>query len=394
MSHILPLHQVAPDVYYVGADDRYTTRFENLWPLPHGVSYNSYYVRGSKANALIDGVETESLTRLLDHIGGEKIDYLVVNHMEPDHSGSIPALLRAFPDMKIVGNRQTMTMLAGYYEITDTARLHTVSHGDTLSLGTATLRFMLTPMVHWPETMMTFIDESGTLFTGDAFGGFGALGGVELARDMSIDEYMPEVYRYYSNIVAKYGRNVQGALGKLKELEIKTICPTHGLVWSGSHCKDIIDVYGKLSSWEAEKGVVIVTGTMYGNTERMADYLADRLATVHPDLPVRMHRASYDNLSYILADVCRYRDIIIGSATYSMEVFPPVEALLEAIRIREPRNRRLAFFSSYGWAPGAAQKRFDAFAQATGLPVVGKAQMKQNLLAAAASDLDAIVAAL
>lgn len=385
--------EIAPDIYYVGVDDNATPLFENLWPLPNGVSYNSYLITGSSATALIDAVALDSLPQLLENLialSVKGIDYLIVNHMEPDHSGSIPELLLRFPQMKIIGNKKTAEMLQGFYGIAG-ERVITVANGDTLSLGNVTLRFMLTPMVHWPETMMTYIEERSTLFSGDAFGGFSALSGRPLASENDVNKFTGEIYRYYACIVAKYGRFVQGAIGKLKEADINPdiICPTHGLVWNGTYASSIVNLYSRMSRWESEKGVVIAVGSMYGHTTRMAHYLAALLAQKGVK-NVKIHEASFENLSAILADVMRYGDLIIGSATYSMDLFPPVRALLEALKIREIKNRRLAIFSSYTWAPDAAQKCLQKWADEVGLTVVAKGGMKQNLFDE--TSLDEIVA--
>lgn len=385
----MDVNNIASGVFYVGVDDRQKIHFENLWPIANGVSYNSYIVEGASKRALIDGVESTEITSLVDHIKttANMLDYLIVNHMEPDHSGAVPELLRIFPAMKVVGNKTTLEMLEGFYGI-DAERMYEVKDGQKLDLGGKTLQFFTTPMVHWPETMMTWLEEDGILFSGDAFGGFGALNGSPLDSRCDVEPYFDEIYRYYACIVAKYGRFVQMALKKVGGLPIRTVCPTHSLIWQ-KHLKEVIGIYDRLSSWTPEEGTVIVYGSMYGNTQSMAEYLA-RAVAERSDAPVKVHEATYENMADILADCIRYQSIAIGSPTYSMELFPVVEALMRALKVREIKNKRLCAFASYAWAPNVALKRFSDYAEEIGLPLLAVAQMKQHRMDDCKSDMDAI----
>ena len=262
--------EILPGIHYVGVNDRTTTRFEGLWSLPQGVSYNAYLVADEKV-ALIDTVEEGFGSRLTENIreaiGDRKIDYLVINHMEPDHSSSVRALRMLYPDIRIVGNAKTLQMLQGFYGI-DTGTLE-VKEGDSISLGSKTLSFYMAPMVHWPETMVTWCAEAGTLFSGDAFGTFGAIDGGITDSQVDPSRYWDEMRRYYACIVGKYGGPVQKALAKVRGLNPTTICSTHGPVWQ-REIPQVIDVYDRLSRYEGEPGVVIAYGSMYGNTEQMA----------------------------------------------------------------------------------------------------------------------------
>lgn len=342
-------------VRYVGVNDRKTHLFENLWPLPQGVSYNAYLVIGEKI-ALIDTVEacytSELLANIVRMAGSRPLDYLVINHMEPDHSSSINAVCQAYPDIQIVGNAKTLQMLEGYYGIHE--KTLEVKEGDSLCLGGETLRFYLTPMVHWPETMMTYCEQEQLLFSGDAFGTFGALNGAVFDQDMDLSAFWDEMYRYYANIVGKYGSPVQKALQKLSDLEIHVICPTHGPVWK-KELNKVIGIYDKLSRYEGEKGVVIAYGTMYGNTARTAMHMARELAALGME-PVVMHNLSVSSLSDVLRDVFKYRGLVIGSPTYNAGLFPPVEALINALAARTVKNRVYACFGSFTWAGAAAKK--------------------------------------
>ena len=274
--------EILPGIHYVGVNDRTTTRFEGLWSLPQGVSYNAYLVADEKV-ALIDTVEEGFGSRLTENIreaiGDRKIDYLVINHMEPDHSSSVRALRMLYPDIQIVGNAKTLQMLQGFYGI-DTGTLE-VKEGDSISLGSKTLSFYMAPMVHWPETMVTWCAEAGTLFSGDAFGTFGAIDGGITDSQIDPSRYWDEMRRYYACIVGKYGGPVQKALAKVRGLNPTTICSTHGPVWQ-REIPQVMDVYDRLSRYEGEPGVVVAYASMYGNTEQMAERIARELADMQP----------------------------------------------------------------------------------------------------------------
>lgn len=344
--------RISERIHYVGVNDRTTHRFEGMWPLPMGVSYNSYLIEGSEKCAIVDGVEVSHSLQLVDHINellaGRKPDYLIINHMEPDHSGAIRILRNVYPDLVIVGNAQTLSMVKGFYG--EESGTLAVKDGDILSLGPeTTLQFALTPMVHWPETMMTYLREEQTLFSGDGFGCFGALNGAVIDNEMDTARYFPEMVRYYSNIVGKYGTFVQRALKKLAGIEISTICPTHGPVWRSEIAK-VVGLYDTLSRYEPlDNGVTIVYGSMYGNTELMAETAADALADAGIK-EISVLNASVTDLSYIIADIFRHRGLVIASPTYSNTLFPPITAVMEAISIRGIQNREILTIGSHTWA--------------------------------------------
>lgn len=350
------IRKITPHVHYVGINDRTTHKFENLWPLPFGVSYNSYLVTGSEKVVLIDTVNEGSfhsfLLNIHNEIGERNIDYLIVNHMEPDHSGAIPEILNAYPDLKIIGNKVTLGMLKGFYGVDD-GRFLEIKDFETLSLGDITLQFILTPLVHWPETMMTFVEEENVLFSGDAFGCFGALNGGVIDFEMDTDWYFNEMYRYYSNIVGKYGKPVQMALKKTNNLSVKYLCSTHGPVWY-DRIKDVIDIYNRLSLYEGENGVTIVYGSMYGNTGHVAEVIARRLAE-RGIKSIKIHNAGKSEMSYMISDAFRYKGLIVGSPTYSGRLFPPIEDFMTAMEVREVKNKIMATFGSFTWASGACK---------------------------------------
>ena len=375
------MKEIANQIYYVGVNDRQKTLFENMWPLPYGVSYNAYLIVDEKT-VLIDTVDVcysdLFLKKVAEALQGRTLDYLIVNHMEPDHAGSIRLLRQQYPGVKIVGNTKTFGMLAGFHGITD--GLYEVKEGDTLNTGVHQLSFYMAPMVHWPAVMVTYDATDKILFSADAFGTYGTLDGAVVDKDMDCSHYWDEMVRYYANIVGKYGNPVQRALQKLSALEIQTICSTHGPVWQ-EHVAKAVGIYDRLSRYEAEEGVVILYGSMYGHTEQMAEVIASALADQGVKRIV-MHNVSKTPASYILADVFRYKGIIVGSPTYSNQLFPEVEAVLSKIELREVKNRLFGYFGSFSWA-GAAVKRLAAFGEKMKWETVGTpAEQKQGMTAA------------
>lgn len=351
--------QIAKDTYYVGVNDRQKHKFENMIPLTNGVSYNAYLIMDEKT-ALVDTVEISFSDIFIDKIQsqlqGRTLDYLIINHMEPDHSGSIRILRQYFPEVIIVGNSKTLSMVDGFYGLkTNTLE---IKDGEVLSLGSHKLQFLLTPMVHWPETMMTYDMGEKVLFTGDAFGCFGTLDGTVLDTDMNINRYWEEMIRYYSNIVGKYGAAVQKALRKLTPIDFETICSTHGPVWR-ENVSEVVDMYDQLSRYEGREGVVIIYGSMYGYTEQMAEAVAKGLAESGIK-DIVIHNVSKTDSSYIISDVFKYKGIIVGSPTYSNELYPEVESILRKIEIRAVKNRVFGYFGTFTWA-GAANQRLKDF---------------------------------
>lgn len=351
--------KISERIHYIGVNDVVKELFEGLWPLPVGVSYNSYLIADEKV-ALIDtveaGFEDEFLAEIQESIGERDIDYLVVNHMEPDHSSLIAYMLERYPSMKVVANAKTLPMLKGYFN-TPEDRIMIMGEGETLNLGTSTLRFHMIPMVHWPETMVTYLEEEHTLFSGDAFGTFGAVAECVTDSEDTFDEYRDEMIRYYSNIVGKYGAPVQNALKKLSGLKIERICSTHGPIWERNIGK-VVGLYDKLSRYEVEKGVCIVYGSMYGNTAAAADALAEELES--RGIPYAIHDIVGNNeeslgLSGALRDVFKYDTIVVGSPTYNGSIYPPVESFMKALAARNIKDRRFYAFGSYTWAAASVR---------------------------------------
>ncbi|MDE6507474.1 MAG: FprA family A-type flavoprotein [Alistipes sp.] len=372
--------EIAPGIRYVGVNDRTTTRFEALWPLPAGVSYNAYLVIGERI-ALIDTVEQRFGGILFDNIrreiGDRPIDYLVINHMEPDHSSSIEALRLRYPGIRLVGNAKALQMVEGFYGVG--APTVEVAEGSTLDLGGLSLAFFMAPMVHWPETMVTWCPERRTLFSGDAFGTFGALNGGITDSQLDPALYWDEMRRYYASIVGKYGAPVQKALQKVRGLDLATVCSTHGPVWQ-EQIPQVLDLYDRMSRYEGEPGAVIAYGSMYGNTAQMAERLARHLAEAGVK-KIAVHDLTYSDPSFVLRDIFRYDTLVVGSPTYNGALFPPVARLLEAVAARGIPQRNFAFFGSFCWA-GCAVRSMAEFAQRMKWEPVGDAvEMKQGFSA-------------
>ena len=380
---------ITNNIHYVGVNDRSKSLFEGLWPLPNGVSYNSYLIDDEKT-CIIDTVEVDFFTQFIENIrevlGDRPVDYLVVNHMEPDHSGSIALLRKYYPDMQIVGNKKTFQMMQGFFGISD--QLLEVKNGDTLSLGSHDLQFVLTPMVHWPETMMTLC--SATLFSGDAFGCFGALNGGIIDEQINCDTFWLEMVRYYSNIVGKYGIPVQNALKKLDGVKLDYICSTHGPVWH-EHIEKVVGLYDRMSRYETEPGLVICYGTMYGNTERMAEHIA-RAASQAGLKNIVVYNVSKTHHSYILRDIFRYRGLIVGAPTYNTGLYHEMEVLLSEIAGKDIKGDHLfGWFGSHGWASKAVSKIAEWNEQHLHFQPVGKpVDMKQALTAETQAQCEAI----
>lgn len=352
MNGVVP---IKGNVYWVGANDRQTDLFEGLWPLPQGVSYNSYLIVDGKV-ALLDTVKNDSLPVLLERIenvlgADRRPDYLVIHHLEPDHSGSVPSLKRVFPQMRIIGNEKTARFLEHLYGITDDVRV--VRDGDELDLGEKKLKFFLTPMVHWPETMMSYEPKDKILFSGDAFGGFGTLDGDIFDDTVDIAYFEDEILRYFSNIVGKYTVPVQKAIEKLRNIKVGVVAPAHGPVWR-KRPDEIIKRYDRWSRLQTQDGIVVAYGSMYGSTERMAEAVTSGIRQVG-FRGIRVHDLSRSHASYVIRDAWRYKGLILGSPTYDASIFPPVDSLVRFLEEKKLRNRLVGLFGSYGWSGGAVK---------------------------------------
>ncbi len=368
------MKKISDRIFYVGVNDDDKVMFEGLWPLPLGVSYNSYLVVDQKV-ALIDtvesGFEEEFIGNVNEAIGDREIDYLVVNHMEPDHSSLISYMLEMYPSLVILANAKTLPMLKGYHNVPE-ERVRIVAEAEKVSLGGCSLSFYMAPMVHWPETMVTFLEEEGTVFSGDAFGTFGAVDGNIVDEDDTFEIFREEMMRYYACIVGKYGNPVQTALKKLNSLDIRRICSTHGPVWE-RNMQSVVALYDKMSRYEVERGVCIAYASMYGNTAAAADALAMELEAL--GIPYAIHDLAGNNagelgLSGALRDVFKYDTIVVGSPTYNNGIFPPAETFMKALQARLIKGRRFYAFGSYTWA-GASVRQLNEYAKSMDFELLG-----------------------
>lgn len=337
---------------YVGVNDRETERFEGQWPLPNGVSYNSYIVRGEKT-ALMDCVKVTKIDdfkeKIEEALGGKPLDYLVVHHMEPDHSSSIEFVREWYPDVKIVGNKATRLMLKAFYGIDEIVE---VGEGDTIDLGEGIeLTFYRTPMVHWPESMVSYEKKYKTLFSQDAFGSFGTLDGGIFDDELNWAYYENEARRYFTNIVGKFYAQVRPALKKLSALDIKQIFPVHGPLHR-SNPERIVKCYEDWCNLKTEEGVVIVYGSMYGNTARAAEVFARALAE-EGIKNIRIFDVSKTHASFIQSEIWKYKGLVVASCTYNNGLFFPMVALCHILKANRLTNRVFATFGSYSWSGGA-----------------------------------------
>jgi flavorubredoxin len=361
---------ITKDIFWIGVNDRETHLFENYWPLEKGVSYNSYIINDEKV-AVMDTVKFNKTSEFIDNIkaiiGDKNVDYLIVNHMEPDHSSSMASVIAEWPDVKIVGNKKTFGFIKGFYDIVD--NYYVIEEGDILDLGTHKLSFYMVPMLHWPETMVTYDITDKVLFSMDAFGGFGALDGTIFDDEVNLEFYEDEIRRYYSNIVSKYSAMVQRALKKLSGLDIKVIAPTHGAVWR-SKPEVILDFYDRWSRYEAEEGVVIVYGSMYGNTAKMAEYIA-RVLAESGIKNIRVYDSSKTHVSHIINDIWRYKGVILGSCAYNTTIFPAMETVINKLEHSGLKNRYLGIFGNKSWSGGGVNT-LEKFAERTKWEKVGE----------------------
>ena len=350
--------KVTEDLYWVGGNDRQIELFENIFPLAKGVSYNSYLLLDEQT-VLFDtadyAIGKQFIENVMSVLNGRNLDYIVVNQMEPDHCSLIGELLLHYPDVKIIGNAKTFPMIEQFFSFDLTGKTLTVKEGDTFCSGKHTFRFIMSPMVHWPEAMMTYDEKDKVLFSADAFGTFNALNGNLFNDELDFNrEWLDEARRYYTNIVGKYGPQVQNVLKKASSLDIQMICPLHGPVWR-SNLNFIIEKYNLWSRYEPEeKGVMIAYASMYGNTENMAEILAVMLAEAGVK-NIHMHNISKTHVSELISDSFKYSHIVLASPTYNNGIYPLMDNYLEDMKALSLQNRTIAVLGNGSWAPQATK---------------------------------------
>ena len=348
------IRNITDKILWVGASDRRLHLFENMFPVPDGVAYNSYVILDEKT-AIMDTADSSVTRQYLENLtaalGGRQPDYLVVNHMEPDHCADIAELARLYPSMQIVGNHKTFGLMNQFYNMDLEGRTVVVKEGDVLDLGKHKLTFVMAPMVHWPEAMMTYESTHKILFSADAFGSFGALDGA-VFNDENLDPHglHSELRRYYSNIVGKYGMQVQAVLKKAAGLEISMICPLHGPIWR-EDLGWLLDKYQKWSSYTPEENTVaIFYGSMYGNTAEAADLLAGKL-TAAGVKGVTVRDVSKTDVSYLISDVFRASHLVLAAPTYNNGLYPKMANFIEDMKALNVQNRAVSIIENGSWAP-------------------------------------------
>ncbi len=348
------VRKITDDLTWLGANDRRLALFESAYPIPEGISYNAYLLSDEKT-VLLDTADKAVAPRFLENLahalGGRPLDYLVVNHMEPDHTATLEDVLLRHPETKVVLNQKTLSMVKQFFDFDIDARAILVKEGDTLATGRHTLTFVMAPMVHWPEVMVTYDMTDKTLFSADAFGTFGALNGSLFADEVDFErDLLPSARRYYTNIVGKYGAQVMALLNKMSSFEIKTICPLHGPIWR-ENIVCFIEKYQKWATWQPEeKGVVIAYASVYGHTENAADIVANALS----ERGVRnivMYDVSVTDPSYVLADCFRYSHLVFAAPTYNSGLFTTMDTLLRELSAHGLRERTVALIENGTWAP-------------------------------------------
>ena len=349
---------VSDSIVWVGGSDRRLALFENLFPIPRGVSYNSYVILDEKT-ALLDTVDSSIALQFLQNVratlGDRPLDYLIVNHMEPDHCATIEMLLPYYPNLKIVGNAKTFQMIRQFYDFDVDSHALVVKEGEALELGEHTLRFYTAPMVHWPEVMVSYEEKEKILFSADAFGTFGAVDGALFNDEVDFDkDWLEDARRYYGNIVGKYGPQVQAALKKLSGLDIATICPLHGPVWRND-LGYLLNKYDLWSRYEPEeKAVAIFYASMYGNTENAANLLANGLAEAGVK-NIALYDISSTHVSTLIAEIFRCSHIVLASPTYNNGMYPAMANLIHDMKALLLQNRTVGLIENGTWNPASGK---------------------------------------
>lgn len=394
--------KVTEDLYWIGANDRRLTLFENIFPIPRGVSYNSYVMLDEKTvlldtiDAMVSGQFFENLDAVLR---GRELDYLVVNHMEPDHCAMIGDVVARYPKIQIVGNAKTFTMMKQFFDFDLENRTIVVKEGDTLNTGKHTLHFVMAPMVHWPEAMVSYDETDKILFSADGFGSFGALNGNIFADEVDFDrDWLDDARRYYTNIVGKYGASVQALLKKAASLEIAMICSLHGPIWR-ENLGYILEKYQKWSTYEAEEeAVAIFYASMYGNTASAADALAGKLAERGVE-KITVRDVSNTHVSELIGDTFRVSHLVLAAPTYNGDIYPVMSNYLHDMKALNVQKKTVGIIENGTWAATAGKQMramLEELKDMTILPeqITVKSAMKENQEAELEAFADAIVASM
>lgn len=391
------ISEIQPSLYWIGASDRRLERFENLFPIPAGISYNSYLFTDTKT-ALLDTVDSSVTQQFLENVtfalDGRSLDYLVVNHMEPDHCANIEELVRRYPEVKVVGNKKTFQLFSQFYNLDITKNQYLVKEGDVLDLGEHKLQFFFAPMVHWPEVMLTCETSKGILFSADAFGTFGAVNGNIFADQVEYERhFLSETRRYYANILGKFGIQVQAAFKKLPIDSITMICPLHGPIWR-ENIPFIFDKYRLWSTYTPERrGVVIAYASMYGNTESAVNKLA-MLLSDRGIRDIRMFDLSRTHISEVVGEVWENSHLVIASPTYNMHLYSGAANLLDDLSALGLRNRKVAIIGNHSWASAAQKSMEERVSSMKDCQVIASMDIKSTIKDEQMGELEALADAI
>ena len=392
------VRNVTKDIVWVGASDRRLALFENIFPIQRGVSYNSYVLLDEKT-VLLDTVDSGVAAQFFENLeyvlGNRKLDYLIVNHMEPDHCAMIGDIVRRYPEVQIVGNAKTFGMMQQFFGTAFAERAVTVKEGDTVSTGKHTLHFVMAPMVHWPEAMVTYDDADKVLFSADAFGTFGALNGSIFADEVNFDrDWLPDARRYYTNIVGKYGASVQALLKKAEGLEIAVICPLHGPIWR-ENLGYILEKYQKWSTYEAEDtAVAILYASMYGNTASAADALAGCLAE-RGIKNIAVYDVSNVHVSELIGEIFRVSHLVFAAPTYNGGIYPIMENLLSDMKALSVQKKTVALLENGTWAASTARQMCEKLSELKDVTVLDtQVSVKSAMLANQREELEKLADAI
>ena len=391
------VRKVTEELWWVGANDRHTTLFENIHPIPNGVSYNSYLLLDEKT-VLFDCVDWSAAPQLVENVEhllqGRKLDYIVLHHLEPDHGAGLWAILQKWPEATVVSSLAAQKFMDQFGFAPVKGERMVAKEGETLSFGGHSITFYAAPMVHWPDVMVSYEEKEGILFSADAFGTFGALNGKLFNDEVDFaHNWLPDARRYYTNIVGKYGPQVQALLAKAAGLDIKMICPLHGPVWR-SDIGWFVDKYDKWSRYEPEdKGVLVVYGSMYGGTEQAAEALC--AALTQRGVANTLYDVSTTHVSQLIAESFRFSHIVIASVTYNMDFYPPVRDYLEDMKALNLKGRTFALMENGTWAPNAGKLMGEFVAGELGGTVLEpKVTMRSTLAGSQAGELEALADAI
>ncbi len=393
------IQEVAPGILSVGADDRRLALFENLFPLENGVTYNAFLILDEKT-ALVDTVDASVARQFLENLdaalAGRALDYLVVNHMEPDHCAGIADVAARWPAAKIVGNKKTFAMIRQFFPEDLSSRFHEVKEGDTLPLGKRTLQFVTAPMVHWPEAMLALETKEGILFSADAFGTFGAGNGNLFSDEMDYEAlYLDEARRYYTNIVGKYGQQVLATLAKLGDTVPSLICPLHGPVLRGKAIPFLLDKYKHWAAYRPEKkGVLIAYASIYGHTESAVRAFAAMLAKKGVT-DMRVFDVSKTHCSHLIAEAFKYSHLALAAPTYNMHLYNAMDTFLRDMAHLNLQNRKAAIIGNGTWAPMAHKAIASMLGEMKNMEVVGEPLvLLSSMKASQAGEMEALADAL